>query len=155
MNMHIVNHLFGKMRKARAISRSYFIDTAFIILEIEELAWFGFIQPVPILFSFFTEISRFKFIGRLFQVSSDPFDIGVGESRRHRFTAVGAAEAIRFFPYFEFHILYNASEAARYIVFNAGKKSPEFAFVFPGFFPEGTEIDGEHFVHGGEDNIRQ
>ena len=76
------------MREAGAVSRADGVNTAFIILQVEELAGLLFIQPVPFLFPFFIQPLRFEFINRLAEMRGDSFQVSRIEGRRHRLTTI-------------------------------------------------------------------
>ena len=99
MHMHVVNHsLLGKMRKAGTVGRTYFIDAALIIFQVEELAGCALVDPVagaPLLAQ---PLLRECLRGHA-EMSRDAFDILVSVSWRHRLAAIGALQTIYLRPH--------------------------------------------------------
>lgn len=130
--VHIVLQIFGKMRKSRAICRPNIIDTAGIVLGIEELAGFGLVQPVAVTAFFAPQPFVFERLAGHAQVCGDPPDIGWREGRCHGLAAVGAAQAIHFLPHFGFEMVDQVLQSFGRIFFQLGKETAEFALVMTG-----------------------
>ena len=91
----------GKMRETRAVCGAHGIDTAHIGAEIEELAGLQDVRPIAVPFLF--QPLLFKGFRCLVEMGRNPLKVFIGEGRCHFLTAVGAAQAVHFFPYFRIY----------------------------------------------------
>ncbi len=135
------------MRVAPAISRSYVIDTAFIILQVEELARFCLIHPVPVTSPLLPQPFCFKFIHRHTKMGRYSFQVLFIERRGHGFTTVGTGKAICFLPNLFFHTGYLLIQPPGCFFFQPAQKTPHPAFVLHCFFAKNTYINGFHINH--------
>ena len=136
------------MREAGTVGWTYFVDTAFVILQIEELAGFCLIEPVAIASSFLAEPFFLKSLHAHIKMLRDPHEVLLGKGRCHGLAAVGATETIGFQPDFLFVFTDHFIKTAGCIVFKFGKKAPHPGFGSAGLLFEGTKING---LHGAED----
>ena len=87
------------MREAGTVSRADGVNTAFIILQVEELAGLFFIQPVPFLLPFFIQPLRFEFVNCFSKMRGNPFQISRVKGRGHGLATIGAGKAVNAFEY--------------------------------------------------------
>jgi hypothetical protein len=120
--MNIISKLFfGMVRESSAICRTHLVDTAIVCLQVEELARLCFIQPVttPV----FAQPFLLEIVGFHFQKTSDTLDICRRIGRRHRFTTVGATQAIYFLPDLAICIVNQTGDTARGQFSNTAQES--------------------------------
>jgi hypothetical protein len=123
-NVHIVNHVAaGMVREARTVFRPHFINRAFIILKVKELAWLAGIDPVT--GTVFLQPFLFKRVLRHVKMSRNALDIGIGKGRRHGLAAVGASQAICFRPYQLIGFYRQVIEPAGRLLLQFGKEPSE------------------------------
>jgi hypothetical protein len=141
--MYVVDRsLACVMRKSCAIAWSHFIDRAFVIGQVQELAWLLAVYPVAL--PVFAQVFQLEFINGHSDVSGDTHNILPGIGGRHCFAAVGARKAIGLLPHFEVGLYRNFIKSAGRSFAEAGKKAAKCRFVFCYTFAKYSEINGLH-----------
>ena len=105
------------MREAGAVSRADGVNTAFIILQVEELAGLLFIQPVPFLFPFFIQPLRFEFVNCFSKVRGNPLQISRVKGRGHGLATISAGKTVHFLPDFALKMHRDATDPGWWIFF--------------------------------------
>jgi hypothetical protein len=118
------------VREACTVRGSYFVDAAFIIGQVQELAGFRFIQPVALATPLPLQPFVLKLGDRHFKMRGDPDKVLLVERGRHGLAAIGTGQAVGLDPYFFFNNSDGFIESTGRIVLEAGEKTPEYPFLF-------------------------
>lgn len=143
------------MREAGTIGGAHFIDAAFIVLKVQELAGLCFVQPVAVTPSFTTQPFIAKSIRAHVKVSGDPPDVFFGKGRGHGLAAVRTGKTIRLLPHFRFQDGDRFINAPGCIIFQLAEKPAHTSFRMTGFLAEGTKVNGLYFNHAPKILIEQ
>jgi hypothetical protein len=120
--MYVFGHLrLLKVRETGAVCGAHFVNTAFIVLEVEELAWARFVHPIFVFIEY--QPLAFEFLLAHIQVCGDAFDIGIGESWRHALATVGARKAANFGPYFRIYCFGYGVQSAWRVLFDPAQET--------------------------------
>jgi hypothetical protein len=86
--MHVIHHfLLGVMRKTRTITRTRFINPAFIISKIQKLARLRFIDPIAV--TILPQVPLLKLSKRHADMRRYPYHVATGVGGRHSLTTIG------------------------------------------------------------------
>lgn len=137
--MHIVDHaLAGMMREACAIAGAHFVDAAFVIGKVEELA--GLLPVDPVALAVFAEVFPFEVSHRHSEMRSYTKKVSRGIGWRHGFAAIRTAKAVGALPYIDVKTYSQLIKTAGRVFFDLCKEAFEGGFIFSYFFPEQPQI---------------